>query len=153
MAQAKETQRSKFRKNKFIFLNSRCLSSISNLYSALILIDLGNGRVTTNGNSLNPNNNPNLSSSFNSGLNNFGLKNSYTPGLPASIGPGTLQGPNSLGSGGSNNRSNHGSPQFDVSNLNSWNARNGKEIPSWLSTYIWNAYHIINEFSKCGFLM
>ena len=136
MAQAKETQRSKFRKKQIYFLNSRFLSSISNFSYALILIALGNGRVTTNGNSLNPNNNPNLSSSFNSGLNNFGLKNSYTPGLPPSIGPGTLQGPNSLGSGGSNNRSNHGSPQFNVSNLNSWNARNGKEIPSWLSTYI-----------------
>ena len=136
MAQAKETQRSKFRKKQIYFLNSPFLSSISNFFYSLILIDLGNGRVTTNGNSLNPNNNPNLSSSFNSGLNNFGLKNSYTPGLPASINSGTLQGPNSLGSGGSNNRSNHGSPQFNVSNLNSWNARNGKEIPSWLSTYI-----------------
>ena len=112
------------------YFQAQCLA----FFNVLILTDLGNGRATTNGNSLNPNNNPTLSSSFNSGLNNFGLKNSYTPGLPASIGPGTLQGPNSLGSGGSNNRSNHGSPQFNVSNLNSWNARNGKEIPSWLST-------------------
>lgn len=90
---------------------------------------------------MNLNNNPNLSSSFNSGLNNFGLKNSYASGIPPSIGPGSLPGPtgmNGVGSGGSNNRSNHGSPQFNVSNLNSWNARNGKEIPSWLQSKLIN---------------
>merc|ERR1712223_2010719 len=99
--------------------------------------NLGNGRNSGHSNSMNLNNNPNLSSSFNSGLNNFGLKNSYASGIPPSIGPGSLPGPtgmNGVGSGGSNNRSNHGSPQFNVSNLNSWNARNGKEIPSWLQS-------------------
>ena len=77
-----------------------------------------------------------MSSSFNSGLNTFGLNNSYAGGGPTSGGPGSLPAASmgsGVGSGGSNTRSNHGSPQFNISNLNSWNARNGKEIPSWLS--------------------
>ena len=94
---------------------------------------LGNGRVQSHGNSLNLNNNPSMSSSFNSGLNKYGINNSNGNSGPASMGTSLFTGGSGLGSGGSNNRSNSGSPQFNVSNLNSWNVRNGKDIPSWLS--------------------
>ena len=64
-----------------------------------------------------------LSASFNSGLNTFGLNNSYMSGL------GSLSGPSS------NASSHQGSPQIGPSALNQANSNVRKDLPAWLGKF------------------
>ena len=80
----------------------------------------------------------NLSSSFNSGLNTFGLNNSY--------------GNNNGFSSGANSLNN--SPQFNSTN-NSLNNQQKKELPSWLGKLNIFFSHIMVQkiFKKCRLML
>ena len=78
--------------------------------------------------------NSNLSSSFNSGLNTFGLNNSYGNAPPTVAASGTTAGTGTNGgytNGSSGASSLNNSPQFNSTN-NGLNYTQRKELPAWL---------------------
>ena len=77
--------------------------------------------------------NSNLSSSFNSGLNTFGLNNSYGNAPPPAAAAGTAAAATNGGytNGSSGASSLNNSPQFNSTN-NGLNYAQRKELPAWL---------------------
>ena len=88
--------------------------------------------------------NSNLSSSFNSGLNTFGLNNSYgNAPPPAATAAGTGAGAASNGgytNGSSGASSLNNSPQFNSTN-NSLNYTQRKDLPAWLQSKLFLYRH------------